>query len=167
MDSEDFKHRIQIISEQLKELNQLYPNKVEYSLIWTKYKEDGRYEFGNHQYCILSENNLDIYKDALIALKHTLKESKRFEPICNLSEFRVVCKNDEMSQDIRESLIRNGGDWIRRDETYVVEKKQKNMLVGGYTFHLRNLKGESLIAPFPFEGFHSSRFVLSDYTKLN
>ncbi len=165
-DQNDFSTRLDSILAQLKQLGKDYPM-MEYNFILSKWTNDGQYETGTHTYDIKDHRNLDNYASQLIALKNTMIERNRFRELLHLPEFRVVCYNDQMDGGVQAAFKKEGyGDWIKKDETYVVWKKRKS-ITGGWTFFLRDKEGNQLKPPFPYQGWHCSRFDPADYTKEN
>jgi hypothetical protein len=164
----EFVERYNKLTADLKALGQEF-GLSEYNLFFTKYDdESGKYQWGYHNYKIQHPSNIDAYQHKLNGLKATLFEEQRFSEFLNLKEFNVECLDDNMSQELRDIQIRQGGDWIRRGETYTVWKRGKPIGdAGGFTFFLKDREGQCLVPPFPFEGWHSSRFKVVDYTKLN
>lgn len=162
----DYAARLNAIIDQLQQLGRDYPC-TEYNLMLSKFKEDGSYESGNHVYNIKIHENLDIYAQNLMVLKNTMIERNRFQYLLHLPEFRVVCDNELMDGNVLEAMKREGGgDWVSKNKEYVVWMKRKSP-TGGWTFFLKDREGNVLKPPFPYQGYHSSRFIPADYTKNN
>lgn len=162
----DFSERLDIIIKQIRQLAKDYPM-TEYSFIINKWMNNGEYDTGAHIYDIKDCRNLDNYADSMIALKTTILERFRFKDLIHLPEFRVVCSNDAMDGKVQEAMRREGGgDWVMKSETYVVWKKLLSP-TGGWTFFLRDKNNRVIKPPFPYQGWHCSRFIPADYTKEN
>lgn len=140
---------------------------TEYNLFFTKYADDGVFEWGEHYYKLERVQNLDTYKTVLSELKQELLEQDRFSSVANLKEFQVLCINDTIATEILQLVEKAQSDWIIMGGKYTVFKVKKSIGQPGYTFSLKNDKGVKMKPPYPFQGWHSSRFRLVDYTKLN
>lgn len=164
--TDDFKARLDSIASQLQQLGKDYPMS-EYNLIVTKFNEEGKYETGIHAYNVKDCNNLSRYAEQMYALRNTMIERNRFKYLLHLPEFRVRCNNDLMDGNVQDAIKREGGgDWVRRDEEYVVWMKKKSP-TGGWTFFIKDKDNNVLKPPFPYQGYHCSRFSPADYTKDN
>lgn len=137
----------------------------EFVFIGAYYDTKGNYKKGFELMDILTLSNYDGYIKMLQLQYQRHHERERFLNLSHLGEFLVKCINDNISEDNRKHFEREGGDWPVNGKVYVVTKV--NQSIDGLCLQLRERDGKPLKCPEPYEGYHSIRFQVEDYTKLN
>ena len=137
----------------------------EFIFMGTFFDKKGNYTGGFELADVFSSDNYKSYVSVIETMRDHHLEEQRYRHYIRLGEFRVICKNDSISEDYKNLLESSNADWIQAGETYVVTEAIEGP--DGFNFRLRTLDGHQLKAPPPIEGYHSLRFVVCDYTKLN
>lgn len=124
-----------------------------------------KHEFGFEGISINNDRSYGLFVKLLLEYQRHQHEIRRFGDFNRLGKFRVICSNDVIKPDVAKHFNINKGDWIEKGKEYIVINVRES--ISGLCFELTDTDGKELKASYPFEGYHSSRFIPVDYTKLN
>lgn len=166
-EEKEIKDTFDEIALKLKNLSSKYPTKTEHIFLFSAFDEKNEYREGIQCVDVATINNLEIYIDYLLRKQQNMSERLRFSGLLNIPNFRVICSDDNLDEDIKNSLDESGGDWILKGEVYNVKESKDCFIDGRLIFVLEDKNGKLLKHPEPYEGFDSFKFIPDNYSTHN